>query len=155
MSNKTSGLIDEGAIATNQPTTLKPDEVLDAELAREMIKRTAKVNDTSLDLAIRLKAAREFIAWSASHIKGAWMDWQDQCNTAVRDLTQDRMAFDREGKALVAIAKDVRDFFNSPEYQEAHGRLKEVISLLDRFSAFKKDGTLDAFADFILKVSCK
>ena len=132
---------------------LKPKDQFDCELAEQMVKRTAKVNDTTIDLANRLRAAREFIAWSASHLRGTWIDWQDQATNAVRDLTQDRMAFDRESKAIIASAKDVRDCFNAPDYLKAHENLKELVSLLDRFTAMKKDGTLDAFADFVLKVS--
>lgn len=131
----------------------KPVDQLDAELAHEMAKRTDKVNDATLDLAVRLKAAREFMSWSASHLKKTWLDWQDQSGKAVRELTQDRMVFDRESKAIIGAAKDVRDFYNSAEYVAAHARLKEMVELLSRFSAFKQDGTLDAFADFILKVS--
>ncbi len=155
MSNNNIQSRGAGIIQQHSEGDLKPINQLDAELASEMVKRTDKVNDTTLDLAIRLKAARDFIAWSASHIKGSWLDWQDECGKAVRDLTQDRMAFDREGKAIIASAKDVRDFFNTPEYQSAHKSLKELVELLDRFTAMKKDGTLDAFSDFILKVSVR
>ncbi len=144
-----------GTIQHNTEGALKPDNQFDEELAAEMVKRTEKVNDASLDLVTRLKAAREFMAWSNSHLRREWMDWQDQCLKAARDLTQDRMAFDREGKAIIASAKDVRDLFNSDEYLKAHTTLKEMVGLLDRFTTMKKDGTLDAFSDFILKVSCK
>lgn len=144
-----------GVIQQQVETTDKPVDQLDAELAQELVKRVAKVNDTTLELANRLKAAREFIAWSASHLRGTWLDWVEQSGKAIKDLTQDRMAFDRESKTIVAAAKDVREFFNSEEYLKAHGNLKELVALLDRFSVLKQDGTLDAFAEFILKVSCK
>lgn len=133
----------------------KAQSVFDAELAAEAIKRTDKLNDSSIDLAIRLKQARDFMDWSANHMKTAWLDWMDEANKASRHVNELRMAFDRESKSIVASGKDVEQFFNSSEYREAHARLKEMVDLLDRFSTLKNNGTLDAFADFILKVSCK
>lgn len=134
--------------------TRKPDDVFDAELAAEMVKRTDKLNDTTIDMALRLKQAREFMSWSASHIRGIWLDWQDQANNACKEMNQFRMAFDRETKTITAHGKDVADFFNSPDYLRAHATLKEAMTMLERFSEMKKDGTLDAFADFVLKVKC-
>lgn len=142
-----------GAIQQLHESDLKPAVQFDAELASEMIKRTEKMNDVTLDLAMRLKSAREFISWSASHMKASWLDWQTECSKAVQDLNLDRMAFDRESKTIVGAAKDVRDFFNSPEYQSAHASLKEMVGLLEKFGQLKQNGTLDAFADFILKVN--
>jgi hypothetical protein len=65
------------------------------------------------------------------------------------------MAFDRETKAVIAAGKDTRDFFNSPEYLQAHGKLCEMVTLLEKFAQLKANGTLDAFAEFILKVTVK
>lgn len=146
------------ARAQNNPGdsgVLKSDDVFNSELAKEMVKRTDKLNDTSIELALRLKQAREFMDWSCNHIKSTWLDWYDESSKALRDVTQIRMAFEREGKTVCAAGKDVADFFNSSDYQNAHARLKELVSLLEAFNRFKGDGTLDAFADFILKVTCK
>lgn len=132
-----------------------PDEVLNANLATEMAKRTDKLNDSTIELALRLRQAREFIAWSAAHIRGSWLDWQEESSKALQEVTLLRMAFDRESKTILAAGKDVREFFNSPEYMQAHQRLAEMVTLLNRFAELKSNGTLDAFADFILKVQCR
>ena len=145
----------EGHIGGEIYSTDKPDDVFNADLAAQMVKRTDKINDNTLDLAIRLKQAREFMAWSANHIRGLWMDWQDEANKASHDMNLFRMAFERETKTLTAAGKDVATFFNSPDYLRAHATLKETIAMLDRFAELKASGTMDAFADFILKVSCK
>ena len=138
-----------------EPGIEKPPDMLDAELSASMVKRTDKLNDNTIELALRLKQAREFIAWSTHHIRGSWMDWMEQANNAQRHLNEFRMAFEREGKTITASAKDVVGFFNSPEYAQAMDRFKDTIALLDKFSALKTNGTLDAFADFILKIQCK
>ena len=145
----------DGGVPTRVEGPLKPDEVFDAELATEMCKRTDKLNDASIDLAIRLKQARSFIEWSAHHLKKSWLDWQDEATTASKDVTMLRMCLDRETKTATAAAKDIRDFFNSPEYEKAHSKMKEMLDMMERFEQLKKDGVMDAFAEFILKVTCK
>lgn len=131
-----------------------PENVLDVQLAQEMIKRTDKLQDVSIDMAVRVKQAREFLAWSAAHMRRLWLDWIDESDKSCKDMVTLRMAFDRESKMLTSTAKDVTEFFNSPEYLKAHATMKETVDMLDRFAAMKQNGTLDAFADFILKIKC-
>lgn len=153
MSNKNLSTSTNLPIATGE-TVSKPDDVFNAELAAEVVRRTDKLNDNSIELALRVKQAREFMAWSAAHLRGCWLDWQTECGKALADALQSRMAFERETKLVLAQAKDTRDFFNSPEYLQAHAKLEEMVSLMERMQNLKADGTLDAFADFILHVSC-
>lgn len=141
-------------LANEEIRCTKTDDQFNAELSAQMVKRTDKLNDATIELALRLKQAREFMAWSSSHLRGSWIDWQKEADKALVDVTQLRMAFDRESKAVIASAKDIRDFFNNTEYLQAIGRFSETVSMLERFQALKASGTLDAFADFILKISC-
>lgn len=131
------------------------DAEFDTTLNKEMEKRTDKLSDNSIELALRVKQAREFLAWSSNHMRSSWLDWMEQADKAVKDVTMTRMALDREAKATISAGKDIRDFFNGAEYQGAHLRMKEMLDLLDRFSEMKKNGTIDAFADFILKTTCR
>lgn len=133
----------------------RPEDALNVELALEMVRRTDKLKDNTIELALQLKQAREFMAWSASHVRGLWMDWMEESDKAIRHMTEFRMAFDRESRNVKATGKDVSEFFNSPEYLQAHATLKETVTLLERFGQLKASGTLDAFAEFILKVTCK
>lgn len=137
------------------PPNPKVEEAFNAQLAEETLKRTARLQDTSIDLAVRLKEAREFMAWSASHVREAWLQWMETANAACHDMTAVRMTFERESKSIVATGKDVAQFFNSEQYMMAHVKFRDLVSTLERFQKLKADGTLDAFADFILKVSCK
>lgn len=134
--------------------TPDPDEVFNADLAKEAIRRTEKLNDTTIDLAIRLKEAREFMGWSTSHIRTKWIEWVDESNTICREMNAFRMAFERETKSIISSGKDAQEFFNSPEYLKSHATLTEMVGLLERFSVLKTNGTMDAFADFILKIKC-
>lgn len=128
-----------------------PKDVLDAQLISDAARKVERLKDTNIDLAIRVKEAREFLIWSTNHMRQSWIEWLEQSNKACAEVNSFRMAFERETKSIVAAGKDVRDFFNSPEYLAAHERLKETLGMLDRFASLKRDGTLDAFADFILK----
>lgn len=130
-----------------------PADQLDQELARETVKRTDRLKDNNIDLALRVKEARDFLTWSTAHMRGAWLDWVDQANGATKEITMLRMTLDRESKSVCAASKDVVTLFNSPEYLAAHERFKELIGLLDRFSKLNADGTMEAFGDFILKVT--
>lgn len=145
-----------GAIpAQGQCIEPKSDEQFDAEFAAILTKRTDKLNDNTIDLALRLKQALLFLNWSTTHVKEGWYEWQHEASKIAQELTMTRMAIDRESKAMIAAGKDVVTLFNSPDYLKAHATMKEMVDMLDRFSQLKRDGVMDAFADFILKVSCK
>lgn len=144
-----------GPINTRIQGPDKPEDVFNAELSAEVVKRTDKLNDTSIELALRVKQAREFMAWSASHLRTSWLSWVEESDNALKDITMMRMALERESKTAIATAKDIRQFFASPEYVDAAAKMREMCELMERFSKLKEAGTMDAFADFILKVSCK
>lgn len=141
-------------VATRVQGPDKPDDVFNAELSAEMAKRTDKLLDNNIELAVRVKQARDFLAWSVNHIRTSWLDWQSESDKALKDMTVLRMAFDRETKSIVACGKDVRDFFNSTEYAQSAAKMNEMLDMMERFQKLKADGTMDAFSDFILKV-CK
>lgn len=132
----------------------KPDESFHSQLAAEALKRTDKLGVQGVEMALQVKQAREFLEWSAQHMRGLWLDWLKESDEAAAKMNLWRMAFDRESKSVTATAKDIRDFFNSPDYIAAHDRLREMVTMLDRFAELKHNGTLDAFSDFILKISC-
>jgi len=144
----------EGPVSTPVYST-KSDEVFDAELGAEMAKRTDKLQDASIELALRVKQAREFIAWSANHMRGSWLDWMEAADKGMKDITMLRMALERESKTAISATKDVRQFFSSSEYLDASVKMREMVELMERFAKLKEAGVMDAFADFILKVTCK
>jgi len=135
---------------------MKPnnEQIFSAQLSAEMAQRTDKLGKEHIDLALQVKQAREFLEWSTHHMRQTWLDWMAESNKVSQDVTALRMLLDREGKSILASGKDVKEFFNSGEYCTAHQRMLDMITILQRFKEMKADGTLDAFADFILKVSC-
>lgn len=123
-----------------------------AKMAQEINRRTDKLSDLSVDLAIRAKQAREFLEWHTDHMKKAWMDWVDESNKVFQDIKQTRTAIEWESKHLLTACADVRKFFLSEEHAKEVARLREFVEVMERLRSLKQDGTLDAISDTILKL---
>lgn len=72
---------------------------------------------------------------------------------ALEDVRQSRMAIVGEVAHLLQPLKEVRAFLLGPDYQHEIARLKEFCDLCERLAQLKKDGTLDAIADTIIKLA--
>jgi hypothetical protein len=131
---------------------IKSDLEFDEELGREMAKRTDKLGHVEVDLAMQVKQAREFLSWSATHMREAWFDWMTEANKALADMRMLRMSLETESKLALASAGDVRKFFLTGDHVEEVARLKDLVATIERLKALKADGTLDAIADTILKL---
>ena len=124
-----------------------------ANLAKEINKRVARLQDQSIDLAVRSKEAREFLEWHTDHTKKSWFDWMDQATKIMENIRQTRVAIGFESKQLLAECGDVRKFFLSDDHAREIAKLREFIELAERLRALKNDGTLDRLADTILKLA--
>jgi hypothetical protein len=156
MSNNTGfqvELAQDGSGRVRTPHTPSEEE-FQSDLAKAMLKRTDKLGKVEVELALQVKQAREFLEWSSHHIRDAWMEWMHEADKALTDIRQLRVAMTMESKTAIGLAKDVTDQFNSPEMVSALARFKDVADLLSKVRILKDDGTLDAFADFILKIKC-
>lgn len=122
-------------------------------LANEIAKRAERLKDPTVELAVRLAEATEFLEWSVNHVRKDWLDWIDQTKQAIIDTRQTKAAMEFETKGLLAACADVRKFFLSDDHTKEVQRLKEFVELCERLRALKADGTLDAVADTILKLS--
>ena len=131
------------------------DQEYNAELTKEMVRRTNKLGNAEVELALQVKQARDFLGWSVTHFRTAWMDWMEDADKALNNIRQLRVALNMESKTVVSLAKDVTDHFNAPEMVSALSRFREVTELLERIKSLKQDGTLDAFEGFILNIKCK
>lgn len=127
----------------------------DVKLAQELLKRTERLQDHSIDIAIRAKESREFLDWHINHLKTLWLDWQEESEKIFKDIQMTRKAIEYESKELLTACRDVRKFFLEPQHTEEVSRLKEFVEVMDRLRTLKFDGTLDAVADTILKLALK
>jgi hypothetical protein len=131
----------------------KTDAEFASELNVEMLKRKDRLNDTSIDLALRVIEARETLEWSVNNIKRSWFDWMEDAEKALKDVRMLRQAIGSETAQLMAAVKDVRKFFLENEYVEEMSRLKEFVAVCERLESLHNRGTLDAVADVILKLA--
>lgn len=131
----------------------KPENVFNAELGAEIVKRAERLKDQNIDLAVRVGEALLFLEWSCTHIRKSWTEWQLESLTALNEVRMTRMALDTETKQTLAACADVRKFFLSADHEKEIARLKEFIELCERLKKLKADGTLDALADTILKLA--
>ena len=72
---------------------------------------------------------------------------------ALEDVRQSRMAVIGEVAHLLQPLKEVRAFLLGKDYEFEVTRLKEFCDLCERLAKLKKDGTLDAIADTIIKLA--
>jgi hypothetical protein len=122
------------------------------DLAQKLIKKTDRLLNQEIDLAIRANEARELLDWSVNNIETSWLDWMDSANAALKDVTMLRMAIERETKFALTAAKDVREFFSGAAHEQQISRLKEFVETLERLKRLRDDGFLDAVADTILRM---
>jgi hypothetical protein len=131
----------------------KSDEEMEAALARRVVEVGKKLNDDSIDMALRVLEAQQSLEWSLSHLKVSWLDWSQEAEQALKDLRMLRMAFTNEGKLILQEAKDIRKFFLDETHQVEIAQLKEFVDVCERLEGLKKRGTLDALVDVILKLA--
>lgn len=131
----------------------KSDEQFNDEFNNRMIKFINTMNDKALPAAERALASRQAMEFHVNHIKRDWMDWKEKQDAILTDFQQGRMAIERESRLILSAVLDVRKFFLGDAHEQEVKRLREVVELMERLQALQKDGTLDKFADVLLKLS--
>lgn len=129
----------------------KPLDMFNEELSQKVVKMTDKLGVKEVELALQVKQAREFMDWSANHMKKDWLEWQKDSDQAVKDARMTRMALERESKLILAACQDLRSFFGGDVANKEMEKMKEFVEVCERLQALKSNGFLDAIADTILK----
>jgi len=132
---------------------VKSDSEMDAACSAALNKKVARLNDNTIELAVRSKEAREFLDWHIDHVKESWVKWLEESSKVMESIRQARVAIGFESKQLLAECSDVRKFFLSDDHDKEIAKLREFIELAERLRSLKNDGTLDKLADTILKLT--
>lgn len=140
-------------IGNGQGHHTKSDIEMSVAISKELEKFTAKLNDTTISVAVKAIESRKFLDWHTEHVKATWMDWRDESAKVLEDIRQTRVAIEFESKHLLSACADVRKFFISETHDLEVAKLREFIELAERLRALKNDGTLDRLADTILKLA--
>lgn len=131
----------------------KPNDVLNAELAGDVIKRTDRALDKTQDLVDRAMDARAALDMMCSTWKVDWLNFCDDGEKRLIELRQTRMAFDTETRQLMSQLREVRQFFLDKDYETERTRLREFVELCERLQKLKESGFLDTVADTLLKLT--
>lgn len=73
----------------------------------------------------------------------------------LKNIREYRMATVRESSEILVQLKDIRKFFLEDDYDKEVVRLEKLVGLCKELKELKADGTLDAVADSIIKLSLK
>lgn len=131
----------------------KSNDVLNAELATEAVKRTEKTLESLHRLVDEAKDARAALDILCDYWKPEWMDFMDQQDKRLKDLRMARMAFEVETKVLMSGLRDVRKFFLEENHDAEVAKLKEFVDLCERLQKLQQSGFLNTVADTILKLT--
>jgi hypothetical protein len=126
---------------------------LETEITSKLEEKTKRLNDQTIELATRVKEARELLEWHTNTVSNDWMAWMELSNQVMTDIRSARMAIGVESSKLLDECKQVRQFFMSPENEAGVKRLKDFVDLLEKLRSLKSDGTLDKLANILIKIS--
>jgi hypothetical protein len=116
------------------------------------LKEGLKVSE---ELLSRANDVISTIDYLTTQIRGPWAEHQAFVKAALAEVREQRIALGSETRLLMSALKDVRQFFLEEAYETEVRRLHEFIDLCERLKALKEEGTLDAVADTILKMSAQ
>jgi len=131
----------------------KSEDMINAELAVEAVRRTKKSVEDAEDLVARASDARAALDLMANEWKESWFKFLEGSDERLKRLRMDRMAFDTETKLLMNSLREVRQFFLDKDHDAELVRLREFVDLCERLQKLKSSGFLDTVADTILKLS--
>jgi len=120
------------------------------------VKVIADINREPQQLTALARAAvdaRNVLEENMKQIGPVMEGFNARVKVALEDVRQSRMAIVGEVAHLLQPLKEVRAFLLGPDYQHEIARLKEFCDLCERLAQLKKDGTLDAIADTIIKLA--
>jgi hypothetical protein len=125
-----------------------------APLAAEAHEKTVKQGIKAAEELI--ERSREVIAtidYLSKEIGGPWAEYQLFIKAALTEVRENRIALGSETRLLMSALKEVRAFFIETDYQTEIDRLRDFVDVCERLRSLKTDGTLDALADTILKLT--
>ena len=120
------------------------------------VKIVAEINKEPQQLTALARAAfdaRQVLDENMKQIGPVMEGFNARVKVALEDVRQSRMAMIGEVSHLLQPLKEVRAFLLGKDYEFEIQRLKEFVDLCERLARLKKDGTLDAIADTIIKLA--
>jgi hypothetical protein len=80
-------------------------------------------------------------------------EFNQHVKMGIEDVRNSRFALVSEAATMAKSLREVRQFFIDKDYEKEINRLREFVELCERLVALKKDGTLDAVSDTMLRLA--
>lgn len=119
----------------------------DQTLAAELVKRTRKLGNNEVELALQVKEAREFLDWSNGNMRASWLDWMEEASKQLQELRMLRMSLSTEKAKIAADIKDLRELMLSKESQDALFSMQNLCECLSKLQDIRKSGLMEPVLD--------
>ena len=123
------------------------------DILRLLVDNVNKLPAETRPTVLAAQDARKVINELTQGMGGEMEKFRADGKVYLDDIRQTRFAVVSECSQMLKELRDVRQFFVGPDHQPQVERLKEFVDLCERLAKLKKDGTLDALADTIIKLS--
>jgi len=124
------------------------------KLTESVIERILKSQPQHLqEMAKAALTAREVLRENLRELCSGQESFETKSSEALKSIRDIRTAVIGEVHKFSSELRDLRQFFVGPSYEQEITRLKEFVGLCEKIKALKQDGTLDAVADTIIKLS--
>jgi len=137
------------------PLGQNPEEFINIDdFALKVIDRIRMHQPKELgDLARAALEARTLVRENLKELVDAAESFEARSKLALEDIRQSRFAYVTEAAQMLKPLREVREFFIEKDYEGQITRLKEFAEICERLERLKKNGTLDAIADTIIKLT--
>jgi hypothetical protein len=105
------------------------------------------------DLARAAVDARGVLLENLKDMGSGMEDFNARTKAALDDVRQTRFAFVTEITQMLHPLRELRQFLLGSDYETEITRLSTFVDLCERLQKLKKDGTLDAIADTMIKLA--
>jgi len=124
-----------------------------SDMNRVLLAMAKDLPEKTIPVLERAKDARAAVNELLDGLGADMTNFKDSCTKFLEDVRGTRMAVVAETSQMSKGLREVRQFFLGPDYKNEIERLREFVELCERLVALKRDGTLDALTDTIIKLA--
>jgi hypothetical protein len=148
------GGLDQLGGNTGIPKGTNPQEYVNIdEIVASVIARINKQPHQLTELARAAIDARNVLRENDRELAQGMEKFNAKAKVALEDFRQVRMSYVMEASQILKPLKEIREFFLGPTYTQEIERLRSFVELCERLAQLKKDGTLDAIGDTIIRLA--
>ena len=122
-------------------------------IGRKLISEASKLPERLEQHVDHMKMARASLDMATDLFRRDMMEFCEELPKNTEKLRQWRMMVEREKELSMNALRDLRKFFLEKDHEIEMQRLSEFVRMAERLAALSKDGTLDAVASIMLKLS--